>query len=127
MRAVGDELLMFRTRPLVGSAQAPRLATLLLSRAWQVRGATLRAQGDGWRWTWRGRLTPGQQLDGILLLRNGPMALHINASRVRSIARCRHGRRSGVVLYDERRAFLTLWSNQAGPFDQWLAGIVAAL
>jgi len=127
MRAIGDELLMLRTQPLVGPAQAPQLATRILAQAWQVRGTTLRVQGDGWRWTWRGRLKPGLQRDGALLLRNGPMALQIDASRVRSIARCGHGRRSGIVMYDERRAILTLWSNQARPFDKWLAAQVAAL
>ena len=127
MRVIGDELLMLRTRPLVGPAQAPQLATHILVQAWQVRGATLRVQGEGWRWTWHGRLEPSQRRDGALLLRNGPMALQIDASRVRSIARCGHGRRSGIVMYDEQRAILTLWSNQARPFDKWLAAQMAAL
>jgi len=123
-RVLTDEFLLMPTQALVEGAGAPAAAERILLMAWQVRGANLLVQGAGWRWTWRGRLAKPLRVDGALVLRDGNIALQVDPSRVTAVYRCGFGGRSGIVMYDDARAFMTLWSNQSGAFERWLRAAV---
>ncbi len=107
--------------PLDEGTDAPALAQRILAGSLALSEVLLHAEIDGIRSSWRGRFN-ALTCDGRCLRMQGASAtVELDLDSVIAVSYCASRTVSGIRLYGEAGALLTLWSKDTQAFDLLLA------
>lgn len=106
--------------PLDDGSDTADMAERLLRAATLLPEARLDSTSRSGHFTWHGQLAE-PSLDGGTLRLCGPhLVAGVDLGSVLAVSYCADATSSGICLYDEGGAFLTLWSTHGDAFDTWL-------
>jgi hypothetical protein len=107
--------------PIDDGTDAPDMAERLLRAAPLLKEAHIGSRFRGGHFEWHGCLAEPNIQEGNLRLSGAHLDAEVNLNAVLAVSYCADATSSGICLYDEEGAFLTLWSAQGGDFDAWLS------
>ncbi|MEQ1686131.1 MAG: hypothetical protein ABL916_20985 [Burkholderiaceae bacterium] len=111
--------------PIDDGTDASDMAERLLRAAPRLTDARLGSRcREGQHFAWHGCLSEPNILDGTLRLSGADLDAEVDLTAVLAVSYCADAAASGICLYDEEGAFLTLWSAKGEAFDAWLADTV---
>ena len=106
--------------PLDDGSDTADIAERLLRAAPLLPEARLDSRFRSGHFAWRGRLAEPDLDGGILRLCGPHLVADVDLDSVLAVSYCADETSSGICLYDEGGAFLTLWSTHGDAFDAWL-------
>jgi hypothetical protein len=110
--------------PIDDGSDAPDMAERLLRAAPLLTEAWLGSHFAGGHFDWHGRMTAPQRTGGTLHLRGPHLVADVDLAAVLAVSYCADASSSGICMFDEGGAFLTLWSTEGDAFDAWLESTV---
>jgi hypothetical protein len=110
--------------PIDDGSDAPDMAERLLRAAPLLTEAWLGSRFPGGHFDWHGRMTEPQLTGSTLHLRGPHLVADVDLAAVLAVSYCADASSSGICMFDEGGAFLTLWSTEGDVFDAWLESTV---
>ena len=106
--------------PLDDGSDTADMAERLLRAATLLPEARLDCRLRSGHFTWHGQLAEPNLDGGTLRLCGSHLVANVDLDSVLAVSYCADATSSGICLYDEGGAFLTLWSTHGDAFDAWL-------
>lgn len=119
------EVALHTIAPIDDGTDAVETAERLLRAATLLPEVRLVSHFRGGQFAWRGRLADASLHGSTLELHGCDLFAKVDLAAVLAVSYCTDATSSGIRLYDESGAFLTLCSSCGDTFDAWLGGTLS--